>query len=174
MKFLLPLQNERQPGMKALENKFDQPPQYRSYVVGLAVAVSFVLLGLVQGRLSLAADPVNPLTREHIITIDPTALDPPTWWHVPGVTPLIWTKDPTTYESFRTTDVHKIKLKPGEYRFGTFTFDFVFRVTLDGQLEFDESLAQCVQGQGTHTLTITCSHTQPYKQERDYDYNSTN
>ena len=173
MKFLSQHLNERPQAMKALNAKLDQTSQYPSYMVGLFVAVSFVLLGLYQGGASLAIEPVNPLTREHTITIDSTALDPPTWWHVPGVTPLIWTKDPTTYESFRTTDIHKINLKPGEYRFGTFTFDFLFRVTLDGQLEFDESLAQCVHGQGTHTLTITCSHTQPYKQERDYDYNST-
>lgn len=159
--------------MKALGAKLDQTSQYVSSAVGLILTISCVVFGLFHGDHSFAADPVNPLTREHTITIDPTALNPPTWWHVPGVTPLIWTKDPTTYESFRTTDVHKINLKPGEYRFGTFTFDFLFRVTLDGQLEFDESLNQCVHGQSTHTLTIKCSHTQPYKQERDYDYNST-
>ena len=118
----------------------------------------------------LASEPVNPLTREHTITIDPTALDPPTWWHVPGVTPLIWTMEPQTYESYLTTDIRKIQLKPGEYRFGTFTFDFAFRVTLEGKLEFASSLSQCVEGQGTNRLVIRCSHTQPYKQERDYEY----
>jgi len=61
-------------------------------------------------------------------------------------------------------------LKPGEYRFGTFTFDFAFRVTLDGTLDFADSLTQCVDGRGTQRLVIRCSHTQPYKQERDYDY----
>ena len=35
------------------------------------------------------AEPVNPLTREYTITVDPTGLEPPTRWHVPGVTPLI-------------------------------------------------------------------------------------
>ena len=117
-------------------------------------------------------EPVNPLTREYPITIDPTSLDPPTWWHVPGVTPLIWTNDPLTFESYRTTDVREIQLKPGEYRFGTFTFDFAFRITLDGKLDFAESLTQCVEGRGTRTLVIRCSHTQPYKQERDYEYPS--
>lgn len=137
----------------------------------LVGTVFFALaFGLLLAGVSVASEPVNPLTREHTITIDPTALDPPTWWHVPGVTPLIWTKDPTTYESFKTTEAREIKLKPGEYRFGTFTFDFSFRVTLDGQLEFAESLSQCVNGRGTHKLIIVCSHTQPYKQERDYDY----
>jgi len=129
-----------------------------------------MIVGVLLGGVSHAVEPVNPLTREHTITIDPTALDPPTWWHVPGVTPLIWTKDPMTYEAYKTTEVHKVKVKPGEYRFGTFTFDFLFRVTLDGHLEFDKSLSQCVNGRGTHKLVIICSHTQPYKQEPDYQY----
>ena len=137
--------------------------------------MSCILIGsLGAAGIGHTGEPVNPLTREHTITIDPSALDPPTWWHVPGVTPLIWTKDPLTYESHRTTEIRDIKLKPGEYRFGTFTFDFLFLVTLDGQLEFDDSLAQCVKGRGTNKLVIVCSHTQPYKQERDYDYSSRN
>ena len=57
------------------------------------------------GDVSAAREAVNPLTREYAITIDRTALDPPTWWHVPGITPLIWTNDPITYESYKTTDV---------------------------------------------------------------------
>ena len=148
----------------------------RPYIQNVQRQSFGVLIGLILiscfGAIDMghAGEPVNPLTREHTVTIDPTALDPPTWWHVPGVTPLIWTKDPLTYESYRTTEMHDIKLKPGEYRFGTFTFDFLFRVTLGGQLEFDNSLAQCVKGQGTNKLVIVCSHTQPYKQERDYDY----
>ena len=171
MKFLSQLLNERPQAMKVFYDKLNPYAQLSGF---LAVTVFVVLIGFTQVGASLAAEPVNPLTREHIITIDPTALDPPTWWHVPGVTPLIWTKDPQAYESYRTTDVHEIKLKPGDYRFGTFTFDFLFRVTLDGQLEFDESLSQCVHGQGAHTLVVVCSHTQPYKQERDYDYSSKN
>ena len=148
----------------------------RPYIQNVQRQTFGVLIGLILiscfGAIDMghAGEPVNPLTREHTVTIDPTALDPPTWWHVPGVTPLIWTKDPLTYESYRTTEMHDIKLKPGEYRFGTFTFDFLFRVTLGGQLEFDNSLAQCVKGQGTNKLVIVSSHTQPYKQERDYDY----
>lgn len=140
-------------------------------VRGLVLVLFFCMVNVAGIQ---AAEPVNPLTREHTILIDPTALDPPTWWHVPGVTPLIWTKDPLTYESFKTTQAREIKLKPGEYRFGTFTFDFLFRVTLDGQLEFDDSLSQCVRGRGTHKLVIVCSHTQPYKQEPDYKYPGTN
>ena len=157
--------------MKTWIDKLEPQNQQLWFWVG---TLFLVLFGLVQVSVSYAAEPVNPLTREHAITIDPTALDPPTWWHVPGVTPLIWTKDPLTYEAYKTTEAREIKLKPGEYRFGTFTFDFLFRVTLDGQLEFDESLSQCVNGQGTHKLVIVCSHTQPYKQEPDYTYPSQN
>ena len=153
--------------LKALLDKRYQNVQRQSFgvLIGLILISCFGAIDM-----GHAGELVNPLTREHTVTIDPTALDPPTWWHVPGVTPLIWTKDPLTYESYRTTDVHDIKLKPGDYRFGTFTFDFLFRVTLDGQIEFDNSLSQCVKGQGTNKLVIVCSHTQPYKQERDYDY----
>lgn len=133
------------------------------------VASLVMCLGIVEAGFAQAStDPVNPLTREYSILVDPTSLNPPTWWHVPGVTPLIWTKDPMTYEAYRTTESREIKLKPGEYRFGTFTFDFAFRVTLDGQLEFASSLAQCVKGQGSNTLVIRCSHTQPYQQNPDY------
>ena len=127
-----------------------------------------VNVGLLEVAVPFASETVNPLTREYPILIDPTALDPPTWWHVPGVTPLLWTKDPMTYEAYKTTESQEIKLKPGEYRFGTFTFDFAFRVTLDGQLEFPSSLGQCVTGQGTNKLIIRCSHTQPYRQNPDY------
>jgi hypothetical protein len=115
-----------------------------------------------------ASEQANPLLREFPITVDPSALNPPTWWNVPGITPLIWTKDPINMDAFKTTEVKELKLKPGEYRFGTFTFDFSFKVTLSGTLDFSPSLDQCVDGRGTQVLTIHCSHTQPYPQEPDY------
>ncbi len=115
-----------------------------------------------------AAEPTNPLLREFSITVDPSALNPPTWWHVPGVTPLIWTKDPINMDAYKTTEIKEIKLKPGEYRFGTFTFDFLFKVSLSGTLEYAKTLDQCVDGRGSATLTIRCSHTQPYPQDPDY------
>lgn len=115
-----------------------------------------------------AAEPTNPLLREFSITVDPSALNPPTWWHVPGITPLIWTKDPINMDAYKTTDIKELKLKPGEYRFGTFTFDFLFKVTLSGTLDFAKTLDQCVNGRGSEKLTIRCSHTQPYPQEPDY------
>ena len=93
----------------------------------------------------LSSEPVNPLTREFTITIDPTPLKPATWWHVPGV-----------------------YLQYAELSGGTYTFDFRFIVTLDGVLKFSPSLHQCVDGQGTNTLTVRCSHTQPYKQDPEY------
>ena len=115
-----------------------------------------------------AAEPVNPLLKEFTIKIDPSALKPPTHWHVPGMTPLIWTMDPVNMEAYKTTDVKELQLKPGNYRFGTFTFDFLFKVSLSGTLEFSEALDQCVEGRGTQVLTIRCSHTQPYPQDPDY------
>jgi hypothetical protein len=115
-----------------------------------------------------AAEQLNPLLREFTITVNPSALNPPTWWHVPGITPLIWTKDPISSDAYKTTEAKDLNLKPGEYRFGTFTFDFLFKVTLSGTLEFSPTLDQCVDGRGTQVLTIRCSHTQPYPQEPDY------
>jgi hypothetical protein len=115
-----------------------------------------------------AGEQVNPLLREFPITVNPSALSPPTWWHVPGITPLIWTKDPISSDAYKTTEAKDLNLKPGEYRFGTFTFDFLFKVTLSGTLEFSPTLDQCVDGRGTQVLTIRCSHTQPYPQEPDY------
>jgi hypothetical protein len=117
---------------------------------------------------SNAAESTNPLLREFAITVDPSALNPPTWWHVPGITPLIWTKDPINMDAYKTTEVKQLKLKPGEYRFGTFTFDFLFKVTLSGTLKFANTLDQCVNGRGSQVLTIHCSHTQPYSQDPDY------
>ena len=134
----------------------------------LGISGIFGLLCVNSWPLASASEPVNPLTREFTIRVDPTALTPQTWWHVPGVTPLIWTMDPASSEAYRTTEAREVKLKPGEYRFGTFTFDFAFRVTLAGTLEYSQTLDQCVDGRGTQHLAIRCSHTQPYPQEPDY------
>lgn len=170
MKSLLPPLNERLQAMKISYSNFRQ-----SILSRILWIVAFsMFLGLTQLSVGLASEPVNPLTREHTIMIDSTALDPPTWWQVPGATPLIWLKDPQAYDSFQTTEARELKLKPGEYQFGTFTFNFSFLVNLDGQLEFDESLALCVDGRGTHKLVIKCTHTQPYKQQPDYNYSNNN
>ena len=131
--------------------------------VGLGIGL---LLTAANVLVSDAAPP--PHTKEFRITVNATALDPPTWWHVPGVTPMIMTMDPETTEAPRTTESRELKLKPGTYRFGTFTFDFPFVVTLDGVLDFARSLDQCVSGRGTQTLTVRCSQMQPYVGPPDY------
>jgi hypothetical protein len=114
------------------------------------------------------AGPPPAYTKEHVITIDATMLHPPSWWYVPGVTPLIWSMDPENTEAYRTSTVRELRLKPGSYRFGTFTFDFPFTVNLDGVLEYPTTLDQCVSGRATQTLTITCSKTQPYGGQPEY------
>ncbi|MDE3018592.1 MAG: hypothetical protein KGO52_00795 [Nitrospirota bacterium] len=132
------------------------------------LASSFLAVGLFVQALPVVAAPPAPYSKEHSITIDASALTPPTWWQVPGKTPMIMTLDPDSTEALRTTVPYELKLKPGAYRFGTFTFDFPFVVTLDGVLEFAPSLDQCVSGRGTRVLTITCSRTQPYGGQREY------
>lgn len=117
----------------------------------------------------LGASPLpGPYAKEYEITVDPTSLEPPTRWHVPGITPIIASLDPEYTDAYSTTERRVVKLKPGRYRFGTFTFDFPFTVTLDGVLEFSPSLDHCVDGRGTTTLTVRCSQMQPYSGEVDY------
>ena len=119
---------------------------------------------------SVQAAPPPSHTKEYAITIDATTLHPPTRWQVPGITPMIMTLDPDSTEAYSTTERRELKLKPGSYKFGTFTFDFPFNVTLDGKLDFAKSLDQCVAGRDTQMLTVTCSRTHPYGGKRDYDY----
>jgi hypothetical protein len=117
-----------------------------------------------------AAAPPPAHTKEHTITIDATTLHPPTRWQVPGVTPMIMTLDPESTDAYLTSERRELKLKPGSYQFGTFTFGFPFNVGLDGKLDFTKSLDQCVAGRGTQMLTVTCSRMYPYGGKRDYDY----
>lgn len=138
-------------------------PRCSGIGVGLGIGM---LLAAAHVLLSEAAPP--PHTKEFPITVNATALNPPTWWQVPGVTPMIMTMDPDTTEALRTTESRELKLKPGPYHFGTFTFDFPFVVTLEGVLDFAPSLDQCVSGRGTQTLTIRCSQMQPYVGPPDY------
>ena len=118
----------------------------------------------------VGAAPPAAYTKEYPITIDATRLNPPTRWQVPGVTPMIMTLDPESTDAYPTTTPKVLSLKPGTYRFGTFTFDFPFVVTLDGVLDYARSLDQCVSGRGTQRLTVTCSRTQPYGGQREYEY----
>ena len=57
-------------------------------------------------------------------------------------------------DAYRTTDSRALGLKPGKYKFVSFTFDFPFTVNLDGKLEYAESLDQCVGGRGTQSLIV--------------------
>ena len=116
------------------------------------------------------AAPPPSYTKEHAIMIDPTVLDPPSWWYVPGVTPSIYNSDPDSLDAFKTTDKRTLALKPGKYKFISFTFDFPFSVNLDGKLEFAASLDQCVEGRGTQTLIVRCKRTYPYGGQPDYTY----
>ncbi|MGH7255487.1 MAG: hypothetical protein ACREI3_06890 [Nitrospirales bacterium] len=126
-------------------------------------------LGLFQPP-ARAADsgPAALYNTEYSITIDASKLEPPTRWYVPGVTPIIWSLDPDSTDAYKTTDVRQITIKPGHYRFGTFTFDFPFDLTLEGVVDFSPKLDQCVAGRGTKTLAVLCTQTQPYARERDY------
>ena len=116
------------------------------------------------------AAPPPSYTKEHAIMIDPTVLDPPSWWYVPGVTPSIYNSDPDSLDAFKTTDKRTLALKPGKYKFISFTFDFPFSVNLEGKLEFASSLDQCVEGRGTQTLIVRCKRTYPYGGQPDYTY----
>lgn len=132
------------------------------------------LLGGLLGPASViqpaAASQPAAYTKEHAITIDATTITPQSWWQVPGVTPSIYASDPESLDAYKTTESRAIKLKPGKYKFGSFTYDFPFAVNLEGMLEFDKSLDQCVEGRGTQTLTVRCSRTYPYSGQRDYQY----
>jgi hypothetical protein len=61
-------------------------------------------------------------------------------------------------------------LKPGKYKFISFSFDFPFTVTLNGTLDFSKSLDQCVEGRGTQTLVVLCKRTYPHSGQRDAYY----
>jgi hypothetical protein len=131
--------------------------------------VSMVFLAGVPVSLQ-AAGPPPAYSKEHTITIDPTPLVPQSWWQVPGVTPPLWVLDPETSDAYRTTETRELKLKPGQYKFISFTFDFPFSVSLDGRLEYSKSLDQCVEGRGTQTLVVRCKRTYPHGGQRDAYY----
>ena len=134
---------------------------------GLLGALTLLVATTSVGPGTAAPPPAH--MKEYAITFDATALVPPTRWQVPGMTPMIMTFDPDSTDAYKSTERRTVALKPGSYKFGTFTFDFPFNVTLEGNLDFAKSLDQCVAGRGTQTLTVTCSRTSPYG-GRDYDY----
>lgn len=135
-----------------------------------AMGLLVILAGTAASFSVPQAAPPPSYTKEHSILIDPTVLDPPSWWYVPGVTPSIYNSDPESLDAFKTTDKRTLALKPGKYKFISFTFDFPFSVNLDGKLDFAPSLDQCVEGRGTQTLIVRCKRTYPYGGQPDYTY----
>lgn len=119
---------------------------------------------------TVQAGPPAAYTTEHPITIDATVLKPPSWWTIPGVTPSIYDSDPESMDAYKTTDKKTVKLKPGKYKFVSFTFDFPFTVSLEGKLEFSTVFDQCVEGRGTQTLVVHCKKTYPHGGQPEYKY----
>src|SRR4051794_22718344 len=113
----------------------------------------------------LAGPPAAHL-KEHTITVDATKLVPASWWQVPGVTPSIYNSDPESLDAPKTSERRDLSLKPGKYKFISFTFDFPFVVNLDGTLDFSKSLDQCIEGRGTHILVVRCKRMYPHGGER--------
>jgi hypothetical protein len=132
-------------------------------ILGLAAFIPF--------EAGLASGPPPAHFKEHTITIDATKLVPPSWWQVPGITPSIWASDPESLDAPKTSELRELALKPGKYKFISFTFDFPFAVTLDGTLDFAASLDQCIEGRGTRTLIVRCKRMYPHGGERDDYYN---
>jgi len=114
------------------------------------------------------AEPPETVEQKHAITIDATAIVSQSWWHVPGVTPSIWTSDPETSDAYRTTESRALQLKPGRYKFVSFTFDFPFDVTPAGTVDYAPALNQCVGGRGTSTLIVRCKRTYPHGGKPEY------
>lgn len=142
---------------------------FRQWSVVLA---GTAMLGLLTGAWPSAvqAGPPPAHLKEHPITIDATLLVPASWWQVPGVTPSIYHSDPDSLDAPKTSERRELQLKPGKYKFISFTFDFPFAVNLSGTLEFSKALDQCVEGRGTQTLVIKCKRTYPHGGQRDQYY----
>lgn len=132
-----------------------------------------VLTGLVirsSTEPGFAGEPSPSRLTEHPIIIDATRLVPVSWWQVPGVTPSIWGSDPESLDAPKTSELRELRLKPGKYKFISFTFDFPFTVNLNGALDFSKSLDQCVEGRGTRTLVVLCKRMYPYGGQPDAYY----
>jgi hypothetical protein len=132
---------------------------------GVSAVLAAILLGT-----GWASSPPPAHLKAHAITIDATKLVPASWWQVPGVTPSIWASDPESLDAPKTSERRELQLKPGQYKFISFTFDFPFTVMLDGTLDFAKSLDQCIDGRGTQTLVVRCKRMYPHGGERDNYY----
>lgn len=136
-------------------------------IFGCALTSFLALTGPQNG---FAGDRPTVHLREHAITIDATKLVPASWWQVPGVTPSIWNSDLDSLDAPKTSELRELQLRPGKYKFVSFTFDFPFTVTLNGTLDFSKSLDQCVEGRGTQTLVVLCKRTYPHGGQPDAYY----
>ncbi|MFO0775437.1 MAG: hypothetical protein U0172_12305 [Nitrospiraceae bacterium] len=136
-----------------------------SGVVRAVLAVGALVSPCVNAAV-FAAPPAQ--TKEYSIHFDASKLEPPTFWQVPGVTQEIANNDPDSTDALRTEHPKTLQLKPGTYWYGTWTFSFKFTVTLDGRLEYDKTLDQCVRGRGTQTLEVLCRRMYPYGGQREY------
>lgn len=134
----------------------------------LAAVILTSLLVCADWGIPAKAEPLRTDEQKYAITIDATAIVSQSWWHVPGVTPSIWTSDPETSDAYRTTESRVLRLKPGRYKFISFTFDFPFDVTPAGMVDYAPALDQCVGGRGTSTLIVRCKRTYPHGGKPDY------
>lgn len=134
----------------------------------LAACVLAGLLVFVEHGFAAKADQLEADEPKFAVTIDATAIVSQSWWHVPGVTPSIWTSDPETSDAYRTTETRVLQLRPGQYKFISFTFDFPFEVTPAGTVTYAPGLDQCVGGRGTATLIVRCKRTYPHGGKPDH------
>ena len=132
------------------------------------VAVFLANLLVSDSGLMAKTDQLDTDEQRYAITIDATAIVSQSWWHIPGVTPSIWTSDPETSDAYRTTEPRVLQLKPGRYKFISFTFDFPFDVSPAGTVAYATALDQCVGGRGTATLIVRCKRTYPHGGIPDY------
>lgn len=137
---------------------FDIAMKHRSLLLRVTV---IGLLTMVFAEGSFAGDRPAAHLHEHQITIDATKLVPMSWWQVPGVTPSIWNSDPESLDAPKTSERRDLSLRPGKYKFISFTFDFPFTVGMNGAIDYSPALDQCVQGRGTQTLIVLCKRTYP-------------
>ncbi len=147
--------------------QFTSRPHLNGNVTLMTIGVACLLVSAGM-ELTALAEPPGPVEQEHAITIDATAIVSQSWWHVPGVTPSIWTSDPETSDAYRTTEPRVLQLKPGRHKFISFTFDFPFDVTPEGTVEYAPALNQCVEGRGTPTLIVRCKRTYPHGGQPEY------
>lgn len=143
----------------------------RRPIRGTSALVAGILAGLlvfVDGGLPATANQPGTDEQKFAVTIDATAIVSQSWWHVPGVTPSIWSSDIETSDAYRTTEPRVLRLKPGQYKFVSFTFDFPFEVTPAGMVTYAPALDQCVGGRGTATLIVRCKRTYPHGGKPDY------